>query len=235
MNGIDTDREYSQHLLLADEKPDDAARLIESLERLGHHVTHVNSGIGLIGALQDEPTADKIVVSATLPDIGPEAMCRRLRTSPLRRIVIVVLPVRDELETVLSLDAGADDCVERPYRPRELAARIRAIARREPEPKAPGPDDENCFDCGDIVVDVARREVRVGELTVELTRKEFDLLALLVQNRSFVVSRDIIAECVWNGTWSTRTIDTHVASLRSKLDRPELIRTVRGVGFKLTA
>lgn len=241
-----------ERVVVADEDDASAFALIEGLARHGHEVTHVGTGAGLIGSLKEQPYHN-VVLSATLPDIGPEPMCRRLRSFSPTWGLVVALPEPDELETVLCLAAGADDCVSRPYRPREIVARIDAIGRRArhaPPTPRPGPlprptgfpdasagagAGEGCLRCADLAIDVQRREVRIGESTVELTRKEFDLLVLLVEHRSFVVSREIISERVWNGTWSRRTIDTHVASLRSKLDRPDIIRTVRGVGFKLSA
>src|SRR5213078_2481225 len=147
------------------------------------------------------------------------------------KVPIVMLTARDEEpDRVAGLELGADDYVPKPFSPRELAARIKAILRRsEQRPQA----DE--LTLGPIAVRRDAREVLVGESTVELTAKEFDLLVSLVENTGVVLSRERLLDEVWGFTYpgGTRTVDVHVAQLRRKLGDPDGIRTVRGAGYKL--
>ena len=127
------------------------------------------------------------------------------------------------------LEVGADDYVSKPFSPRELAARVKAVLRRTgPTARA------ELLEIGDVAVDPQAREVRVADEVVELTGKEFDLLAYLLENAGIVVSRDQLLDHVWGMSYAggTRTVDVHVAQLRRKLGRPASIRTVRGSGYK---
>jgi DNA-binding response OmpR family regulator len=141
-----------------------------------------------------------------------------------------MLTARDEeADRVAGLEVGADDYVPKPFSPRELAARIKAILRRT-EARSP----EQTFAIGDVDIDRDSREVKVAGKPVELTAKEFDLLAWLVEHNGIVFSREQLLDRVWGMAYhgGTRTVDVHVAQLRRKLGRPDLVRTVRGAGYK---
>jgi two-component system response regulator ResD len=144
-----------------------------------------------------------------------------------------MLTARDEEpDRVAGLELGADDYVPKPFSPRELVARIKAILRRaEPSPK------EHVLELADVVVDVDGREVAVAGTQIELTAKEFDLLAYFLESPGIVHSRDRLLDRVWGMSYpgGTRTVDVHIGQLRRKLGRPELIRTVRGAGYKAVA
>jgi DNA-binding response OmpR family regulator len=144
-----------------------------------------------------------------------------------------MLTARDEeVDRVTGLELGADDYVTKPFSPRELVARVRAVLRRaEPE------NDEDRLLAGDVVLDRRSRVAEVAGTEVELTVREFDLLWHLAERPGVVLTRERILDRVWGISFpgGTRTVDVHVGQLRRKLDRPDLIRTVRGAGYKLVA
>jgi len=169
------------------------------------------------------------VLDVGLPGKDGFDICRAVRQRST--VPIVMLTARDEeADRVAGLEVGADDYVTKPFSPRELAARIKAVLRRT-EPNGPSPDR---LELGDIVLLREAREVTVADETVELTGKEFDLLAYLVENAGIVLSRDQLLDRVWGISFAggTRTVDVHVAQLRRKLGRPDAVRTIRGSGYK---
>jgi two-component system response regulator MprA len=156
------------------------------------------------------------------------AVCRRLRDKGLA-LPILMLTARDGLDDrVAGLDAGADDYLVKPFAPEELSARVRALLRRGEEPR-----ELLAFD--DIVFDVRSRRVRRGGEDISLSMREADLLELLMRNARQVVSRELALERVWGSAVaaSPNVVDRYVSYLRSKLGEPELIQTIRGVGFVL--
>jgi len=171
-----------------------------------------------------------VVLDVGLPGLDGFDVCREVRRRS--QVPILMLTARDEeVDRVAGLEVGADDYVTKPFSPRELAARIKAILRRA-EPQAPA----DVLTLDSVVVDRSAREVTVGERPVELTAKEFDLLSCLIENAGLVLTRDQLLDLVWGFDFpgGTRTVDVHVASLRRKLGVPDLIRTVRGAGYKAT-
>jgi DNA-binding response OmpR family regulator len=157
-------------------------------------------------------------------------VCRRLRAAG--DVPILILTARDdEIDRVLGLELGADDYVTKPFSPRELVARVRAILRRVGAGRRPA----DVLSVGRVEVDVARREVRVGDEVVALTAREFDLLAHLAAHRGLALSRQQLLDGVWGPGWvgDERTVDTHVAQLRKKLGDALPLSTVWGVGYRL--
>ena len=170
-----------------------------------------------------------IVLDIGLPDMDGFEVCRRIRSGS--RVPILMLTARDEEpDRVSGLELGADDYLTKPFSPRELVARVKAVLRRA-EPWL----DEAKLSMRDVVVDRDAREVRVAGEAVALTAREFDLLSILLGNPDRVLTRELLLDRVWGLAFpgGTRTVDMHVASLRRKLGRPELVQTVRGVGYKL--
>jgi DNA-binding response OmpR family regulator len=147
--------------------------------------------------------------------------------------IIVVSARGEEIDRVVGLEVGADDYVVKPFGLRELVARIRAVQRRLGARAEP----TDVLTAGAVVVDLRSHRVELDGVEVALTGKEFDLLTVLARNAGAVVSREQLLREVWHTTWlgSAKTIDVHVASLRRKLGRPELVETVRGVGLRLQA
>jgi DNA-binding response OmpR family regulator len=173
-----------------------------------------------------------VVLDLGLPDLDGIEVCRRLRAAR-PQVAILILSARDqELDVVSGLDAGADDYLVKPFRLSELLARVRAQLRRL-EVAAPTPRQQP-LEAGGVRVDVGARRAFAGGEELTLRPREFELLALLVAEAGRVVTRERLMRDVWNTDWlgSTKTLDTHVLSLRQKLGRPEAITTLRGVGYR---
>ena len=198
------------------------------LERAGFQVVCEHTGEkGLDAVERHDPRV--VVLDLALPDLDGLEICRQLGAS--RRVPILILSARDEeADRIVGLELGADDYVTKPFSPRELVARVRAILRRA----EPAPEESGMIELGDVRVDRRQRRVAVAGSPVALRTLEFELLAELAENAGQVVSRDRLLERVWGFSFAggTRTVDVHVAQLRKKLARPDLIETVRGVGYR---
>jgi DNA-binding response OmpR family regulator len=214
-------------LLLVEDEPSVGALVRTYLERSGYRVVWVRSGEDALVELgRHGPRL--VVLDVGLPGLDGFEVCRRIRARS--SIPIVMLTARDEEpDRVAGLELGADDYVTKPFSPRELAARVKAVLRRVDGAKPP---EELML--ADVIVRRDAREVSVGDEPVELTGKEFDLLAFLLEHPGIVFSREQLLDRVWSLTYpgGTRTVDVHVAQLRRKLRRPDLIVTVRGAGYK---
>ncbi|MGX6602123.1 response regulator transcription factor [Micromonosporaceae bacterium Da 78-11] len=211
-------------VMVVENDPMDREALTSGLRCRGHEVDSVETGGAALHACRD---ADIILLDLELPDLDGLEVCRGIRAAsdvPM----IAVTGWGTELDRVLGLQAGADDYVVKPYGFHELVARMDAVMRRvRPQVSA-----VHVVVHGDLSIDVNSRRVTVGGHDVELTRKEFDLLHLLASRPGTVVPRKQIMQHVWGDSWSRRTVDTHVSSLRNKLGRSDVIITVRGVGFR---
>ena len=174
---------------------------------------------------------DAIILDLMLPGLDGWEVCRRVRHES--EVPIIMLTARDQdIDKIVGLELGADDYLTKPFNPRELVARVKAVLRRaNPSPKT------QRLAVGDIALDADRREVTVGKQLIELRAKEFDLLAVLIQNPGIVLTRERLLEVAWGFDFpgETRTVDVHVAHLRKKLAGAQTqIETVSGVGYKLT-
>ena len=234
-------------LLLVEDDDRVAAALSAVLIRHGFDVVHARSGQEALRRLLPDGTAPPfgvVLLDLGLPDADGFEVCgriRRLTTVP----VIMVTARADVRSRVHGLNLGADDYVVKPYDTGELLARIHAVSRRSAAGAAavPVPDGGSGHDrarellLGPLTIEIATRRVTVHGEAVPLTRKEFDLLALLAQRPGVVFRREQIISEVWQTSWegAGRTLEVHVASLRSKLRLPSLIETVRGVGYRLVA
>ncbi|MEV6073830.1 response regulator transcription factor [Streptomyces sp. NPDC052069] len=204
-----------------------ALTLVNDLRWHGHTASAVTTGAA---ALEEHHTADLILLDLDLPDVDGLEICRSI--SALCDTPLIAVTARDsELDRVLGLQAGADDYLAKPYGVRELLARMAAVMRRSRAGRAAARD----VDLGPLVIDQETREVRLDGRAVPLTRKEFDLLRLLSSRPGAVFTRRQILSQIWHDTdiRRSRTIDTHVSSLRRKLGSSDWVVTVRGVGFKM--
>ena len=214
-----------KHVLVVEDDDAIAEPLTHGLQREGYTVTRAATGREAL----EQTDVDLVLLDLGLPDIDGYELCRRIRARESTPIIVITAR-GDEVDRVVGLELGADDYVVKPFGYRELLARIRAIARRTAtlEPIA-------VQHVGPIAIDRRTRKVWNGDAEVVLAPKEFDLLALLAEDAGAVVSRQQILEQVWDPHWygPTKTLDVHVAALRKKLGRPQLIETIRGVGFRL--
>jgi DNA-binding response OmpR family regulator len=194
----------------------------------GWQVLWLRTGEEAVAELRRHPVR-LVVLDVGLPGIDGFEVCRRLRAHS--QVPIVMLTARDEEpDRVAGFELGVDDYVAKPFSPRELAARIKAILRR-----AEHRPEDRVMTARDIVLRRDSREVTVAGKAVELTGKEFDLLACFLDHPGIVLSRERLLDLVWGMTYpgGTRTVDMHVVQLRRKLGDPDGIRTVRGAGYKL--
>ncbi len=208
------------------------ADLIELyLRRDGHRVVQAISGEAGLAAVAREP-ARMVILDVGLPgQIDGFEVCRRLRSA--NPVPVLILTARDdEIDRILGLELGADDYMTKPFSPRELAARVKAILRRAEQP---APDRPVVLRVRDVEVDTGRRETKVAGVVVPLTAREFDLLQFLASNPGLVLSRHQLLDGVWGVDWygDERTIDVHVRQLRKKLGEALPLTTVWGVGYRL--
>ncbi|WP_431948463.1 response regulator transcription factor [Actinacidiphila sp. bgisy167] len=228
-------------LLLVEDDHRVAAALSAVLAKHGLQVTHARSGEEALHALLPDhgPGFDVVLLDLGLPDQDGFEVCSRIRVRTAVPVIMVTARA-DVRSRIHGLNLGADDYVVKPYDTGELLARIHAVCRRKAqsvpaEAVAEGARTPGVIALGPVRVELATRQVTVGEDPVALTRKEFDLLAMLAQRPGVVFRREQIITEVWRTSWegTGRTLEVHVASLRSKLRLPALIETVRGVGYRL--
>lgn len=204
------------------------------LRENGYRVTRARDGASGLAATERVSPA-LVILDIGLPGtVDGFDVCRRLRVAG--SVPVLMLTARDsETDRIVGLELGADDYVTKPFSPRELVARVRAILRRSESVRDAPSGAAPPVHAGEVVVDPARREVRVAGDSVALTAREFDLLHHLARNRGLVLSRRQLLDAVWGPEWvgDDRTIDVHVAQLRKKCGRSLPLRTVWGVGYRM--
>ena len=228
-------------ILLVEDEDSIALPLAAALEREGY-LTRITGSAPEAIALAAELQPDLLLLDVMLSDGSGLDVCREVRR--LSAVPIIMLTARgDETDRVVGLELGADDYVVKPFSARELVARIRAVLRRVPDeaataaPAAAGQE----YRVGGLMVDTAMRQAALDGAELSLTRREFDLLALLVSHAGTVLTRERLIDEVWDTNWygSTKTLDVHVSSLRRKLGDDAVdsryLHTVRGVGFRFAA
>ena len=220
-------------VLVVEDEPDIRDLVVFHLERESFQVRTARTGAEALRQVKASAT-DLIILDLMLPELDGLEVCRRLRRDPATSFIPVIMLTAkgDEVDRVVGLEIGADDYVTKPFSPKELVARIRAILRRS-RPGA-GP---SVFSIGALRVDIGKHIVAVGEREVSLTAKEFDLLRALIEAHGRVLSREVLLDRVWGyaraGEIESRTVDVHVRRLRQKLGAEvRRILTVKNVGYR---
>ena len=210
-------------VLVVEDDPGIGEALVRGLEREGYNARHV----GTCDDASRAAPADVVILDLGLPDGDGVALCRQLHRDT-GAAIIVVTARGEETDRISALDAGADDYVVKPFGFGELFARIRAVLRRTQPP-------DGIVTAGPITIDLRTHRVTMEDRPVQLTPREFDLLACLAADPGRVFTRKEIFARVWGGHWygPTKVLDVHVAAIRKKLGAPELIETVYGRGFRL--
>ncbi|TMK66765.1 MAG: response regulator transcription factor [Actinobacteria bacterium] len=223
-------------ILVVDDEESYREALSVALQREGFIVETASDGTEALERF-DASHPELVLLDVMLPRMSGIDVCRELRTRS--RVPIIMVTARNgEIDTVVGLEVGADDYVTKPFRLRELVARVRAALRRAPA--APNDDDDSVdvLEEGDVRIDVGRHEVFVRGNLASLPLKEFELLELLMLNAGRVLTRDVLIDRVWGPNYygDTKTLDVHVKRLRAKIEddpaHPSRIVTVRGVGYR---
>jgi two-component system, OmpR family, response regulator RegX3 len=222
-------------ILLVEDETSITEPLAEALRSEGFETQLAGTAGEALELARRDP--DLVLLDVMLPDGSGFDVCRELRSRS--QVPIIMLTARgEEADRVVGLELGADDYVVKPFSAREVVARIRAVLRRT---EAPEPADERPLEVGEVRLDPARHEATLRGKVLELSRKEFELLQLLMRNAGSVVTRDRLIDEVWDPNWfgSTKTLDVHVSGIRRKLGddpaQPRYVHTVRGVGFRFSS
>jgi Response regulators consisting of a CheY-like receiver domain and a winged-helix DNA-binding domain len=215
-------------ILVVEDEPNIADLVDLYLSRDGYRVLKQATGEAGLAAVRDHRPR-LVILDVGLPDIDGLEVCRRIRATSALPVIFLTARA-DEIDRVLGLELGADDYLTKPFAPAELVARVKAVLRR-----TDGPQTAEILQAGSAVVDVGRREIRVDDVPVDFTTKEFDLLRFLADRAGLAMSRQQILDQVWGHDWfgDERTVDVHIAQVRKKLGDSCTIATVRGVGYRL--
>ena len=222
----------SEKILIVEDEPDVAELLAHHLRKEGFAVAIVGTGRAAFAAVKNESPA-LIVLDLMLPEISGLDLCRMIKSNPeTENVPILMLSARiEEIDRVLGFELGADDYVVKPFSPRELVLRIRAILRRLSQDR-----EQVLLRVGELVLDRSRHEVRAANRVIDCTATEFKLLAILMEREGRVQERDRLLSDVWgyDSIIDTRTVDTHMRRLRDKLGpHGSYIETIRGFGYRL--
>ncbi|WP_100331820.1 response regulator transcription factor [Bacillus xiapuensis] len=228
-------------ILVVDDEKSIVTLIKYNLEQAGYHViTALDGGEGLKKALEDHP--DLIILDWMLPNLDGMEVCKDLRQRKVSTPILMLTAKDEEFDKVLGLELGADDYMTKPFSPRELTARVKAILRRiqhMPKMEEPDSEDKQYLEVAELKIFPEQYEAYFfGEL-LELTPKEFELLLYLVENKGRVLTRDQLLSAVWKYDFAgdTRIVDVHISHLREKIEKntrkPQYIKTIRGLGYKL--
>lgn len=221
-----------ERILVVDDERNIVELLKFNLEKEGYEVLAAFDGIDAVKLAREEKP-DLIILDIMLPGQGGLEVCRQLRKE-MKTPIIMATAKGEEIDKILGLELGADDYVTKPFSPRELLARVKAILRRT----SVRPEDQNEIVIKDVNINLVKHEVKVRGELVDLKPKEFELLKLLITNTGKVFTRDFLLEQLWGYDYlgDTRTVDVHVRRIRQKIEEdpasPRFLKTVHGIGYK---
>ncbi|TAK12944.1 MAG: response regulator transcription factor [Anaerolineae bacterium] len=218
-------------ILLVDDEPNITELAKLYLEQEGFRTRSVADGQAALDEVEQRKPA-LMVLDVMLPKLDGFEVCRKLRAENSPVLILMLTARDDDIDKIVGLEIGADDYLTKPFNPRELVARVKAILRRAQGPKMDG----EAITIGDLTIDPGRREVRINEGAVELRAQEFDLLYTLAQHKGMVLQREKLLSLAWGYDYygQSRTVDVHVAHLRKRIAASAVkIETVTGVGYKL--
>ncbi|WP_374054466.1 response regulator transcription factor [Rossellomorea sp. FM04394] len=231
----------SKKILVVDDEQSIATLLKYNLEQSGYAVTTANDGEeGRDKAIEQSP--DLIILDLMLPSMDGIEVCKELRQRKINIPILMLTAKDDEFDKVLGLELGADDYMTKPFSPREVVARVKAILRRSQaiqEAAEPAQEPTDYKEVGELKVYPEQYEAYFQGELLELTPKEFELLLYLTDNKGRVLTRDQLLSAVWNYDFAgdTRIVDVHISHLREKIEsntkKPTYIKTIRGLGYKL--
>ena len=224
-------------VLIVDDEPSIVTLLTFNLEKEGYQVTSAMDGLeGYELALTQN--FDFLILDVMLPNLDGIEITRKLRQEKVETLILVLTAKDDPIDRILGLEIGADDYLTKPFSPREVLARMKAIFRRMEPRKQAKEDTEEKLIVGQIVADVANYQVTVDSQPVVLTPKEFELLVYFMKRKERVIDRDTLLERIWNFDFDgqSRIVDVHVSHLREKIEKdpkhPQYLQTIRGFGYK---
>lgn len=227
-----------QRILVVEDETSIRTLVEYTLTQGGFQVSTAENGLE-VGKMVQEMQPHIIILDLMIPGMNGLDVCQRLRRDGVTTPVIMLTARDDEVDRVLGLEMGADDYVTKPFSPRELLARVRAVLRRTDTDQSPT-STTGTYHIGAIHIDANKYEVSVSGRQIDVTAREFELLVYLAKHLDHVLSRNQLLEQIWGYDFAgdTRIVDVHISHLRDKLEKdpklPEYIKTVRGVGYKLT-
>jgi len=235
MNKGDSMPKEKETILVVDDEKNiiELARMY--LEKEGFVVESAQDGLAALAAIERvKPVL--VVLDLMLPELDGWEVCRRIRAKS--NLPIIMLTARDDdIDKIVGLELGADDYMTKPYNPRELLARVKAVLRRGYHPTSTADDRQEIITLGNLKLDLTSREVSINGTRIDVRTKEFDLLQVLIQHSGQALSREQLLNMAWGFDFfgETRTVDVHIAHLRKKLASSSVnVETVWGVGYKLT-
>lgn len=218
-------------ILLVDDEPHITELAALYLEQEGYRTKAVTDGRAALEAVEQRKPA-LMVLDVMLPELDGFEVCRRLRAENNPVLILMLTARDDDIDKIVGLEIGADDYLTKPFNPRELVARVKAILRRAERPQPAG----EALTIGDLSIDPGRREVQIGEEILSLRTQEFDLLYTLMQHKGMALTREKLLSLAWGYDYygQSRTVDVHIAHLRKRIAASRVkIETVTGIGYKL--